>query len=803
LEKQPTPPLSVYTQLAIMAVPGPLLRVYTSKALSEELNTDLPTPTALAPEGSFTSTNSKRLSAKLKASIKLVASAKSAGDKIAATKRCVDYVRVLSAEMVQKAGIGHPGAPMGCAPMAHFLYGMEMNFDPTQPYWINRDRFVLSNGHASALIYTMLHLTGFDLSMEDIKQFRQMGSITPGHPERQETPGVEVTTGPLGQGVSNAVGLAIAQAHLGATFNRDGFQMIDNYTYCILGDGCLQEGVSAEACSLAGHLKLGNLICLWDDNKIQIDGSTDIAFTEDVLMRYQSYGWQTLTVGQGDSANANLLAAIQAAKKDPRPTLIQVATTIGYGSKKAGSHAVHGNPLGKEDLAGVKALFGFDPNVEFTVPPDVLKFYRTAGERGSAKRVAWDAMFADYAEQYPELAAEFTRRVKGELPAGWKEKLPRWKPTDKKLATRKSSEAVITTLYDMLPEMIGGSADLTGSNLTRSKNAVDFQADIAGGTYLGRYLRYGVREHGMAAISNGLAAYGMLKPFCATFLNFIAYGQGSVRVSALSQLGVIYIGTHDSIGLGEDGPTHQPVEAMLNLRATPNLLSFRPADANEVTGSYIVAMENPRTPSVLALSRQDCANLEGTSPEGVAYGAYVLSKPEGALQVVLVGTGSEVAVLAEAAKALAAEGVAVQLVSMPCWELFDNQPMSYRLSVFPSGVPVLSMEAMSAEGWSKYAHYAIGMRSFGMSAPAPPIFQKLGITADNAATQAKALIAFYKTRPCPSLIDRPDAFLGAPSGSGPHDAAGGEFGATYAMHTEEEVMPPPAKKMRKSASASA
>uniref|UniRef100_A0A7S0LT09 transketolase n=1 Tax=Coccolithus braarudii TaxID=221442 RepID=A0A7S0LT09_9EUKA len=673
----------------------------------------------------------------------------------AVERRCVNYVRVLGAEMVQNANSGHPGAAMGCAPMAHVLWSRFMNFDPKEPKWINRDRFVLSNGHACPLLYAMLHLTGYDISIEDLQRFRQLDSLTPGHPENHVTPGVEVSTGPLGQGISNGVGLAMAQAHLGATFNREGYSLIDNTTFVICGDGCLQEGISSEASSLAGHLRLGKLIVLWDDNKIQIDGSTELAFTEDVVKRYDAYGWHTITVNDGDSSLEALDAAISRAKDESsRPTLIKVSTTIGYGSAKEGTEKVHGAPLGHADLANLKKQFGFDEEQFFAVPDDVATTYRACGAAGSAKHAAWRALFAAYSKEYPELAADFLRRESGELPEGWKAALPSYTPADKALATRQSSQQVLNKLAEAIPDLVGGSADLTPSNLTKFKGALDFQASSPEG----RYIRFGVREHAMAALCNGMCAYGMLRPFCATFLNFIGYAAGAVRVSALSHLGVIYIATHDSIGLGEDGPTHQPIEMLLSLRATPNLLTIRPADANEVAGAYMHALESPKTPTVIALSRQGCANLHGSAAEKVLLGGYVLpigeEPPCEEPQLVLVGSGSEVQTLLAAAPLLAP--LRVRLVSMPCWELFDAQPTSYKQGLFPRGVPVLAMEALTAEGWCKYAHQVIGMRTFGASGPAKDVQKRFGFTTDTVVTKAKELMAFFKDRPVPCLLDRPD-----------------------------------------------
>lgn len=490
----------------------------------------------------------------------------------------VNTVRCLAADVVKGANSGHPGAPMGCAPMAHVLFNKIMNYNPKNPKFINRDRFVLSNGHGCALQYIMLHLSGYDVSMDDLKSFRKLNSKTPGHPEINDTPGVEVTTGPLGQGISNAVGLAAAEAQLAATFNRPGYDLFNNYTYVILGDGCLQEGVSAEAISLAGHWKLGKLIALYDDNAITIDGSTEVSFTEDVAKRFQACGWHTLVVGDGDNDLEGIEKAVLEAKKvTDKPTLIKIKTTIGYGSLNQGEEKVHGSPLSDDDIKQVKAKFGFNPELKYYVPQEVYAAYAAHAQKGAQTESAWNALFAQYKEKYPVEGAEIARRLAGKLPQGWEKALPRYSPADPAIATRKLSETVLTSIADVVPELLGGSADLTGSNLTRWKKAVDFQHVSTGlGDYSGRYFRYGVREHAMFAIMNGLAAYGMnIIPYGGTFLNFLTYGWGAARLSALSHLRVLYVMTHDSIGLGEDGPTHQPIETLLLSRGTPNMLTDR------------------------------------------------------------------------------------------------------------------------------------------------------------------------------------------------------------------------------------
>ncbi|KAJ3221271.1 Transketolase, partial [Clydaea vesicula] len=562
---------------------------------------------------------------------------------------------------------------------------------------------------------------------------------TPGHPEANHgIEGIEVSTGPLGQGISNAVGLAIGEAHMAATFNREGFNIIDNYTYAICGDGCLQEGVAAEAVSVAGHLQLGKLIVLYDDNSITIDGDTALGFTEDVLKRFESYGWHTSKVDNGDSDLGGLKKVIEEAKKvKNKPSLIKIKTTIGFGSKNQGEEKVHGAPLGAEDIKNVKVKFGLDPEKSFHVQDSVYEFFHQVSAKGTQAEKTWNTLFASYTKAHPELAAEFIRRQKGKLPDNLESILPRFTPEDAAQGSRKYSEMVLNKIADALPELVGGSADLTGSNLTRWKSATDFQAEATGlGNYAGRYIRFGVREHGMAAICNGLAAYGgillikfeLIKKFCeigiipfgATFFNFISYALGAVRLTALSRFRVLYIMTHDSIGLGEDGPTHQPIETLAGLRALPNILNFRPADGNEVSGSYLQALRHQHKPSVLILSRQNLPNLKGSAVEKVSLGAYVLEEQTdgGKLDLIIVATGSEVAIAVETAKLLFSKSqVRVRVVSMPCWELFEEQTQKYKESVFLEDIPVLSVEVLSGVGWEKYAHGSVDMKTFGSSGP--------------------------------------------------------------------------------------
>lgn len=570
-------------------------------------------------------------------------------------RRSIDSIRVLSADMVEKANSGHPGAPIGCAPIAYLLFHEIMNHSPRNPKWTNRDRFVLSNGHACALLYSVLHLTGYSISMNDLKNFRQLGSITPGHPENFVTPGVEVSTGPLGQGISNAVGLAMAEAHLAAEFNQPDFNIVDHYTFVLCGDGCLQEGISSEACSLAGHLGLGKLIVCYDDNHITIDGDTALSFTEDVNMRYESYGWHVQTVDDVNDVDSLRLALGAAKAEKSRPSLIKIRTIIGHGSAKEGTQHVHGSPLGAADLAKVKQFYGFDPTQFFEVPGDVSASMQQSASVGEKIEQDWNKFFASYANKYPHQAAEYERRMQNRLPENWKDKFPTYLASDaKSVATRNRSEEILNICAAALPELMGGSADLSGSNLTVLKCSGDYQKDNP----IGRYIRFGVREHGMAAICNGLFAHGGIRPFCATFLNFLGYAMGAVRVSSLSRFGVVYIMTHDSIGLGEDGPTHQPVEMLECCRATPNMLTIRPADGNEVVGAYIMALERASTPTVLSLTRQAVPTVENTSAANVALGAYVIGDfgPQSERpKLILIGTGSELHLAVNIAKTIARE----------------------------------------------------------------------------------------------------------------------------------------------------
>ena len=655
---------------------------------------------------------------------------------------CVNSIRFLAVDAINKSNSGHPGLPMGCAPMAYTLWDKFLKHNPKNPKWFNRDRFVLSAGHGCMLLYALLHLTGYDsVTIEDIKQFRQWGSKTPGHPETFETAGVEVTTGPLGQGIANAVGLAMAEAHLAAKFNKPDCKVVDHFTYVIMGDGCHQEGVSGEAASLAGHLGLGKLIALYDDNHITIDGNTNVSFTEDVLKRYEAYGWHTIHVADGNTDLAAIARAIEEAKAvTDRPSLIKVTTTIGYGSpNKANTAGVHGAALGADEAALTRQNLGWSYG-EFEVPQESYDQWRQAIQRGAAAEAAWNATLADYRAKYPAEAAQFERQLRGELPQGWDADLPSYTADDKGLATRQHSYNCLNAIGPNLPELIGGSADLTHSNLTDIKGESGFQKGAEGN----RYLHFGVREHAMAAILNGLAYHGSgLVPYGGTFCVFAGYMVGAMRLSALSELGVIYVLTHDSIGLGEDGPTHQPVETLASLRAIPNMLVIRPGDGNETSGAYKVAVANRHRPTVMFLSRQAMANQANSSADKVAKGGYILEDSNGTPDLILIGTGSELELCTKAAAQLRAEGKNVRVVSMPCVELFEEQDAAYRESVLPSSCRKrLVVEASSSFGWHKYTGFDgdnVSIDRFGASAPGPLLMEKFGFTVDNVVAKAKAL----------------------------------------------------------------
>jgi len=658
----------------------------------------------------------------------------------------INTIRVLAVDATSKANSGHPGAPMGLAPASHVLWNKFMKFNPKNPHWINRDRFVLSNGHACMLQYALLHLFGYNLSIQDIKDFRQVDSKTPGHPEVSDTEGIEVTTGPLGQGFANAVGLAIAQKQAAAYFNRDGFPILDSSTYCIFGDGCAMEGVASEAASTAGHLQLGNLIMLYDDNHISIDGDTNCQFTEDVLKRFEAYGWHTLHVEEGNTDLEGIEAAIAEAKKvTDKPSVIKVTTTIGFGSKLEGTGGVHGNALKDDDAAQLKEKFGFDPKKTFDVPQKVYDLYKKHADYGAAEEEKWQQMLEKYGQQYKTEHAELQRRISGKLPEGWEKKLPTYKPTDKAVASRKLSEAVLEAIHAEIPELIGGSADLTGSNNTRWKDATDFQPPSTGlGDWAGRYIRFGVREHSMGAIMNGISGFGLHIPFGGTFLNFVSYAAGAVRLSSLSHQRVIWIATHDSIGLGEDGPTHQPIETLAHFRALPNMMVWRPADGNETSAAYYMALTSQKTPTVMALTRQNLPQLENSTIAHAIKGGYVLIEAENA-DITLVSTGSEVSLCVETIKLLKDQhNLTARVVSLPCWEVFDAQDKEYRLSVLPDGIPSLSVEVMTTMGWERYAHEQFGLNRFGASGPAKEVYKKFEFTPEGVAKRAVATVDFYK-----------------------------------------------------------
>ncbi len=658
---------------------------------------------------------------------------------------CINSIRFLAVDAIEKSKSGHPGLPMGAAPMAFVLWDSFMRYNPKNPQWFNRDRFVLSAGHGSMLQYALLYLTGYDsVTIDDIKQFRQWGSKTPGHPENFVTPGVEVTTGPLGQGIANAVGLAVAEAHLAAKFNKPDAKIVDHYTYVILGDGCNMEGISGEAASIAGHWGLGKLIALYDDNHISIDGSTDVAFTEDVSKRFESYGWHVLHVKDGNTDLAGIAKAIEAAKAvTDKPTMIKVTTTIGYGSpNKQDTAGIHGAALGPEETIATRKNLGWEYDA-FVVPEVALNHARKAVERGAGYESDWNTVYAGYKAKYPQEAAEFERFITGKLPDGWDKVLPSYTTEDKALPTRKHSENCLNKLGAVLPELIGGSADLTHSNLTELKGAGDFQK----GHFANRNIHFGVREHAMGAICNGMALHNSgLIPYGATFLIFTDYMRAAIRLAALSEAGSIWVMTHDSIGQGEDGPTHQPIETLASLRAIPDLTVIRPADGNETSGGYKVAIEKSKAKAstLLAFTRQNVPNLAGTSIAGVAKGAYTIVDCQGTPDIILIGTGSELSLCVSAAEKLTAVGKKVRVVSMPSSTLFDTQDAAYKESVLPKAVTKrLSVEAASSFGWHKYIGSegdTVSIDTFGASAPGGICLEKFGFTVDNVLAKAKALL---------------------------------------------------------------
>ncbi|MBI2886046.1 MAG: transketolase [Chloroflexi bacterium] len=648
-------------------------------------------------------------------------------------------------DTVQQAKSGHPGMPMGAAAMGYVLWTRFLRHNPSNPHWPNRDRFVLSAGHGSALLYILLHLTGYDLPLEQLKRFRQWDSSTPGHPEYRRAPGVETTTGPLGQGFGNAVGMAMAQRFTAARFNRPGHAIVDHHIYTIASDGDFMEGVSSEAASLAGHLHLGNLICLYDDNHISIEGDTALAFTEDVGRRFEAYRWHVQQVEGNDlEAVARAIAAAQA--ETERPSLIVAHTHIAYGSPNfQDSAAAHGAPLGEEEVKRTKERFGFSPDQTFHLPPAALAHFRKAVARGTVLEQEWQQRLAAYRVAHPELAAQWDLHTRGELPAGWQAALPVFTPADGALATRTASGRVLNAIAPALPQLLGGSADLAPSTETYLKGLPDFGPQ----DYSGRNLHFGVREHSMGALLNGICLYGGLRPYGATFLIFSDYMRPPMRLAAMMELPVIYVFTHDSIGLGEDGPTHQPVEQLLALRAVPNLVVLRPADATETAEAWRIALERTEGPTALALSRQRLPVLDRSAlapAEGLARGGYVLSEAQGGTpQAIIIATGSEVHLALAAQAQLQAQGVAVRVVSMPSWELFDAQPHAYQDAVLPPGVRArVAAEAATTLGWSRYvgdAGAVVGIDHFGASAPAEVLYQQFGFTPEHVAQRVQDVLS--------------------------------------------------------------
>jgi transketolase len=654
-----------------------------------------------------------------------------------------NVIRGLAMDGVQKADSGHPGMPMGMATVAHVLWTRFLRHNPGDPQWFNRDRFVLSGGHGSMLIYSLLHLAGYAVPMEQLKQFRQLGSITPGHPEYGVTPGVETTTGPLGQGFAAGVGMALTEQFLAATFNRADTPIVDHWTYVFAGDGDMEEGISHEAASLAGHLGLGKLICFYDDNQITIDGPTELSYSDDVPLRFRAYGWHVQRVSAYDMPGI-AAAILEAQRVSPKPSLIICRSHIGYGSpNKQDTAEAHGAPLGEDEVRLAKDALGLPPGEHFWVPDEVRARYGQATRAGAASQETWDDLVARYAAAHGDLAATFRAAVAGVLPAGWEAALPAW-DAGAKVSTRVASGKVLDAIAPRLPTLIGGSADLTPSNNTRPKDAVD----IKPGDFAGRYVRFGVREHAMGAMLNGMAVHGGVIPYGGTFLVFSDYMRGAVRVAAIMKAPVIFVWTHDSVGVGEDGPTHQPVEHMAALRAIPDLVVIRPADANETAAAWRFALTHRDRPVALLLSRQNLPVLPGTkegSRDAVARGAYVLADaPAGAPEVILLAAGSEVSVAVAARDLLAGKGVACRVVSMPSWELFEAQDASYRESVLPRAITArVSVEAGITMGWERYTGLAganVGINRFGESGKGPAVMAHLGITAENVAQKALEIL---------------------------------------------------------------
>lgn len=681
-------------------------------------------------------------------------------DKNELEKQCMDTIRFLAADAIEKAKSGHPGMPLGAAAAAFTLWTKHLKHNPNNPSWPDRDRFVLSSGHASMLLYALLHLTGYDLSLDDIRNFRQWGSLTPGHPEYRHTPGVEVTTGPLGQGVANAVGMAIAEAHLAARFNRDGQSLVGHYTYVMAGDGDMMEGVAAEACALAGHLQLGKLIVLYDDNKVTLAGSAGLSFTEDMDMRFKSYGWHVQKVKDGNDVAA-IDRAIKKAKKETRkPSLICIETTIGYGAPgKQGSCDAHGSPLGEKELQGAKDSCAWPAETAFFISGEVSRYFRKALSRGKKSEKLWNEALADCRRKDAALAAELERTLRNELPADWETGLAEFPKDTKDVATRKASEIVMQGIAAKLPELIGGSADLNPSTFTWLKGMGDFQSPalpreglhgMVGGPwdYSGRNIHFGVREHAMGAIAVGMALHGGMIPYTATFLTFADYMRPPMRLAALMGLRAIFVFTHDSIGVGEDGPTHQPVEQVMNLRQVPNMTVLRPADANETREAWRLAVMNTQGPTTLVFSRQNLPVLDRSvcaPASGTRQGGYILWDSSTLdPNIILMATGSEVAMTLDAGRKLAQDGVRIRVVSIPSWEIFDRQPKAYRDAVLPPRITArIAVEAGIKLGWEHYTGLSgriIGMDTFGASAPGPVLYEKFGFTAAHIVTAAKEML---------------------------------------------------------------
>ncbi len=673
---------------------------------------------------------------------------------------CINTIRFLSVDAVQKANSGHPGMPMGAAPMAYVLWTRFLKHNPSNPKWFDRDRFILSAGHGSMLLYSMLYLTGYDLPLEQIKQFRQMGSLAPGHPEYGLTPGVEVTTGPLGQGFANGVGMAIAEAHLASKFNQPKHKVIDHYTYAIVSDGDLMEGVASEAASLAGELKLGKLIYLYDDNRITLSASTKLNFTEDRAKRFDAYGWQTITVEDGNDIDSIETAIREAQNETQRPSLILVRTHIGYGAPhKQDTYEAHGSPLGVEEVKLAKQNLGWPIDPPFYVPDEVYKHFRMALEKGQVSESEWNSELISYAMESPDKANELQQMINGKLPNGWDTDIPVFPADTKGVSTRVASGKIMNAIAPKLPQLFGGSADLNPSTMTALTGMGDFQPSdnsqdgvqgAVGGvwSYAGRNIAYGVREHGMGSITNGISAHGGMLPFCSTFMIFADYMRPPMRLAAIMELHTIYVLTHDSIGVGEDGPTHQPIEQLANFRSIPGMIVIRPCDANETADAWRVAVETPNRPIVLILSRQNLPVIERNtyaSDDGLRRGAYVLlDPPEGDPELILISTGSEVSLILSAQQTLLEKGIKTRTVSMPSWELFDAQPQEYRESVFPPKIRSrLAVEAGSSQGWSRYVGTdgdVIGLDHFGASAPGNALMAEFGFSMENVNKCAEELL---------------------------------------------------------------